>query len=195
MRASEKTAWAFASQNREWIEQRLLKLQKPIAFMHGAVIPVFGIEREIRVVRTGGRVTAFSLHEDTLEVRTPREDPANNIKKYLHDLLLETIHEAAEAKARSIGKPIRKIQLRDTRSRWGSCGPDGNLMLSWRLVFAPLSVIDYVVAHEVAHLRHMDHSRRFWDLCNSLTEDMDASRAWLARHGDSLMRYGVKASA
>ncbi|MBU6235823.1 MAG: M48 family metallopeptidase [Alphaproteobacteria bacterium] len=191
-RVSEKTAWKFATDNIGWIEARLSRMQKPVPFAHDSVLPIFGQERRIVVTRTGGRTTACTLTDTTLEVHTPRENPANNIKAFLLDQLLETIRPAAEAKARSIGKAIRKITLRDTRTRWGSCGPDGNLMLCWRLVFAPMQVIDYVVAHEVAHLQHLDHSRRFWELCHQLSDDMHGSRAWLEANGDSLLRYGLR---
>ena len=88
-------------------------------------------------------------------------------------------------------RPVRRIGLRDSRSRWGSCGPDGGLSFSWRLVFAPADVLDYLVAHEVAHLLHMNHGPRFWAQARALCDGpMDAPRAWLKAHGETLLQYG-----
>ena len=86
--------------------------------------------------------------------------------------------------------PLRRVVVKDTSSRWGSCTADGTVMFSWRLVMAPPEVQDYVVAHEVAHLRHMDHSRQFWALTAQLTPHRRAATAWLAAHGAGLMRVG-----
>ena len=80
--------------------------------------------------------------------------------------------------------------MKDTRSRWGSCTPDGTLMFCWRLVMAPPFVQDYVAAHEVAHLRHMNHGKRFWALVNRLTPHTDAAIAWLHESGAGLLRAG-----
>ena len=84
----------------------------------------------------------------------------------------------------------RAIRVKDTRSRWGSCAPDGTLAFSWRLVMAPVWVTDYVVAHEVAHLREMNHSGRFWALVEGLTPHRDAAVEWLRLEGPALLRVG-----
>lgn len=91
-----------------------------------------------------------------------------------------------------IGKNAGKITLRDTRSRWGSCTQSGDLMFSWRLIMAPPEVLRYVAAHEVAHLRHMDHSRVFWDTVAVLMPDFEAPRRWLKKNGTELHRYRFK---
>jgi hypothetical protein len=87
-------------------------------------------------------------------------------------------------------RPLGRITLRDTRSRWGSCSHRGDLNFSWRLVFAPVEVLDYVVAHEVAHLAHLDHSPAFWRLCDALCDTPGWPKAWLKKHGQGLLRYG-----
>jgi len=96
---------------------------------------------------------------------------------------------ASTAYARAMEVKIRRITIRDQSSRWGSCSSDGSLSYSWRLVLAPAFVLDYVAAHEVAHLRHMDHSPRYWRLV--LTHCLRAKEAqhWLKRHGSLLHRY------
>ena len=92
--------------------------------------------------------------------------------------------------AGSIKAPIRSISMKDTRSRWGSCSSEGNLSFSWRIVMAPPSVIDYLAAHEVAHLKELNHGPRFWKLTAELTRDADTARAWLQKHGPALHRFG-----
>ena len=77
----------------------------------------------------------------------------------------------------------------DPKTRWGSCAPDGSMMFSWRLILAPPDVLDYVVAHEVAHRIHMNHSPKFWALCASLTADAGEAKRWLKKNGHALMAY------
>jgi predicted metal-dependent hydrolase len=92
--------------------------------------------------------------------------------------------------AARIGRDVGRINVRDTKSRWGSCSGRGNLSFSWRLIFAPEPVLDYVVAHEVAHLAEMNHGPRFWRLVESLSPDSATPRAWLKRHRSRLLSYG-----
>src|ERR1700761_5810510 len=96
----------------------------------------------------------------------------------------------ADAMAALIDRKVARVTVRDTVSRWGSCARGGNLSFSWRLIFAPEAVIDYVVAHEVAHLVHMNHGVRFWRLVEKLHPDVKPQRLWLNRHRTRLMRIG-----
>ena len=96
----------------------------------------------------------------------------------------------ARAKAARLDRPVAAVTLRDTRSRWGSCSGAGRLAFSWRLIMAPEFVLDYVVAHEVAHLREMNHGPRFWKLCKELSRSNNGARDWLEAHGTELYRYG-----
>jgi predicted metal-dependent hydrolase len=91
--------------------------------------------------------------------------------------------------AERLGSKVRKITLRDTRSRWGSCSNDAKLMFSWRLVMAPEDVLAYVAAHEVAHLKHMNHSKDFWETVEYLFGPYKKERAWLKQNGSTLHRY------
>lgn len=100
---------------------------------------------------------------------------------------------ASEHYAAALGRPFSAISLRDTRSRWGSCTAQGRLMYSWRLIMAPPQVLHYVAAHEVAHLKHMDHSPAFWACVGSLMPDYAAHRGWLRTHGAELHSYCFKA--
>jgi predicted metal-dependent hydrolase len=89
--------------------------------------------------------------------------------------------------ARKQGGRIPQFDLSDAKTQWGICHPDGRIRLNWRLAQAPLSIIDYVAAHEVAHLVHADHSSRFWRQVECLYHDADTAREWLNRHGHKLM--------
>ncbi|MBC8269352.1 MAG: M48 family metallopeptidase [Rhodospirillaceae bacterium] len=95
-----------------------------------------------------------------------------------------------QTKATQIGKKATRITIRDTRTRWGSCSFKGCLSFSWRLVMAPPGVLDYVVAHEVAHLAHMNHGPEFWDTVDSLCPNASNGRAWLSENGSALHRIG-----
>ena len=96
------------------------------------------------------------------------------------------------AKAARVERSVKRITVRDSRSRWGSCGPDGGMSFSWRLVFAPAEVLDYLVAHEVAHLVHMNHGPRFWALARTLCDGpIEAPQAWLKANGETLLQYGA----
>lgn len=189
--AKETDVKRFVEKHSGWIEARLADLPRGVPFAHGQTIPVFGKPRLIQVETGSGRTTDFFLGGDSLIVRTPREDPASNIRRWLIDQLREKIAPLSHAKAAVIGREITGISLRDTGTRWGSCSTSGQLSYSWRLVFCPEYVIDYLAAHEVAHLQHMDHSKNFWSLCDSLAENMAGGREYLKFYGSELMRYGT----
>ena len=95
-----------------------------------------------------------------------------------------------EKHAKTVKRPVKSIRYKDTVSRWGSCSSEGNLSFSWRIMMAPRPVIDYLVAHEVAHLAEPHHGPKFWRLVKTLTPDMEASREWLRHNGEALHRYG-----
>ncbi len=108
---------------------------------------------------------------------------------FLREAARQRCLAATEVHAARLGQPFGRITLRDTRGRWGSCTAAGDLMFSWRLILAPDAVLDYVAAHEVAHLAEMNHSPRFWAAVARLCPDYAAQRDWLRQHGASLMAY------
>ena len=126
------------------------------------------------------------------EIRV-RGDPAH-VERRVRDHLMAMAHSEFARRARlvaaRIGRNVTRVAVRDTKSRWGSCSGRGNLSFSWRLIFAPEPVIDYVVAHEVAHLAEMNHGPRFWRLVRTLVPDCAMPRAWLKRHRGQLFSYG-----
>lgn len=179
----------FLYARRGWIVARLDALPRRVPFAEGAVIPVLGVPHRIRRSRdpTGAPVTIADG-----EIRV-RGDPAHlprRVRDHLAALARDELSRRARALAARIERKIARVSVRDTKSRWGSCSGNGNLSFSWRLIFAPEEVVDYVVAHEVAHLAEMNHGPRFWRLVDALAPGNARPRAWLDRHRARLLSYG-----
>lgn len=182
----------FVRHNAAWLERQLAALPVRIPFEDGRTIPVLGSDHVIRHLPEARR--GVWRAERTIWVSGQSAHVARRVQDYLKREARAEITARAHDKARAIERPIRRIVLRDTRTRWGSCSADGALNFCWRLVMAPEAVLDYVVAHEVAHLVHMNHGRRFWALVARLTAGSIAEsagpRRWLRERGHQLHRYG-----
>ena len=187
-RVSLKEGIAFCRKNADWIQNRLAALPARIPFAHGSLVPLLGEAHRIHHVPEARRgvwreegAVWVSGHADFLERR---------VTAFLRDFAARTIAPLAREKAAAVERDLGRVTLRESRTRWGSCSPSGDLSFCWRLIFAPAQVLDYVVAHEVAHLVHLNHSERFWRLCAQLTPEVQGPRRWLMRHGQMLWRYG-----
>jgi predicted metal-dependent hydrolase len=110
------------------------------------------------------------------------------VKAFMKLQARDALAAASDRYAAAVGKSYARLSLRDTRSRWGSCSSQGVLMYSWRLIMAPPQVLDYVAAHEVAHLVEMNHSQAFWDVVEDIFPNHKPCRKWLREHGDKLHR-------
>ncbi len=186
--AREAEALAFAREKEGWIRAALEAMPAGRAVALGGTLPIEGRELAIRP----GPGRAPRIEDGALIVPG---DPARAVARvagYLKVLARERLTRACDDHAGRLGRGYSRLALRDTRSRWGSCAPDGALMFSWRLIMAPPEVLDYVAAHEVAHLAEMNHSARFWAVVQRLMPDYAAPRAWLKRHGQELhaIRFG-----
>lgn len=171
-----------------WIAAQLKRRVEPIAFVPGTEVPFMGEHHTVHHKPDGRGVVRDGV--DIFVAGRP-EHLARRLADWLKAQARAEITTRAHEKARHIDRHISRITVRDTRSRWGSCGVDGQLNFSWRLVLAPAFVLDYVVAHEVAHLAHHNHGEDFWALTESLTERMTEAKAWLSAHGRDLHRYGA----
>lgn len=180
---SDREALKFLNEKSDWISKALSKVGDTIDIEPGAVLPVEGTPRTV----TGGAGRSARLLPGTLMVPVARPGPA--AAALLKLMARDRLAEAVGRYSAEVGRPMGRLTLRDTRSRWGSCSHEGNLMFSWRLVLAPREVLDYVAAHEVAHLVHMDHSPNFWSVVRDLCPDYDRHRRWLRREGHGLHRY------
>jgi len=101
----------------------------------------------------------------------------------------ELVQMLVDEEVQELGVNVGRITIRDQRTRWGSCSPNGNLSFNWRLVLAPFEVLDYVVVHEVCHLREANHSRRFWRLVETRRPEWREQKAWLDEHGPELLAF------
>ena len=194
-RASLKTALSFAARHAEWIGVRLSQLPAPRPIAAGARVPVRGVEHLIvhDPAALRRQPVVLPAQEESAEPRIRvggrPEHVGAAVLAFLRREALRDLTEAARRHAAAVGKSIARISLRDTRSRWGSCSSRRTLSFSWRLVMAPPIVLDYLAAHEVAHLVHMDHSAAFWAVARRLAPQTEEAEAWLKRHGPGLHRY------
>ena len=177
----------MAKRKASWIKRQLDKNPTAIAFGDGVEIPYLGERMTVRH-RPGGR--GIEIRDCEILVAGRPEHLPRRLADWLKAQARKEITDRAHSKAREIDKKITRITIRDTKSRWGSCGVGGTLNFSWRLVLAPEYVLDYVVAHEVAHLVHHNHSDWFWALTERLCDRMDGARDWLNAFGHDLHRYG-----
>jgi predicted metal-dependent hydrolase len=187
-RVSLARAADFAEKNRLWIGRKLASLPAPVPFADGAEIPVGGVVHRIRH-HAGARGTVW-IEGTEINVAGGAEHVARRLTDWLKAEARRQILALVEHHAAGVGKRPTRITLRDTTTRWGSCAPTGRLAFCWRLILAPKEVMDYVVAHEVAHLAELNHGPRFWKLVRRLVHDVDAPRRWLSEHGIQLHRYG-----
>ena len=186
--AALSDAKAAVRQNEAWLLDRLSKLPPRVAFAHGALIPVGGIKHRIRHIPNQRGVV--ERVDNQIWVFGQPEHISRRVTDWLKAEAKRTISPLCLEKAEVIEKRVRRIVVRDQRSRWGSCGSNGHLSFNWRLILAPEPVLDYVVAHEVAHLVEMNHSPAFWEVVDELTPHLEFGRNWLARRGQHLYRYG-----
>lgn len=181
-------ALEFTARSRGWIEQRVKSRGGLIRLEAGQVLPLRGIRHEIRHVDGKRGVVKADGARAIIEVPGEPAHVKRRLLDYLKAAAREDLTRASQRYAALMGVRYRRITIRDQRSRWGSCSASGDLSFSWRLILAPDYVLDYVAAHEVAHLRHLNHSQRFWRLV--LTHCHDAARAknWLRAHGQDVHR-------
>lgn len=180
--ASEAEALAFLRDREDWVRHHLTAAPAPAQARIGAMVPICGVPRA--VVAGAGRAARFADGVITVPPG-PREGP--RIKALLTALARERLARAVTLHAGALGRSAGQITLRDPKSRWGSCSSRGDLMFSWRLIMAPPAVLDYVAAHEVAHLAEMNHSDAFWRVCARLCPGYGEHRTWLKRHGAELL--------
>ena len=187
-RVAMADAERFLESEADWVLAKLAAIPPCVPFAHGAVIPVLGRDR--RIVHLPLFPPEMRDEGDELVVGGPEDDIAATVKAWLIALAREVLPREARAKAGALDLPVAGVTVRDQRTRWGSCSVRGRLSLSWRLVLAPPDVRDYVVAHEVAHLKEMNHGPNFWALVEWLCPDHARPRRWLREHANSLQRYG-----
>jgi predicted metal-dependent hydrolase len=182
-RLPEAEALDFAREKEAWIRRHLSKQPPVWTLKDGAQLPIEGTLRTLRLSDDKG------IHLDPDILSLHRDKPGSQLQRYLKALARDRFAEATDHYARKLGRHPSRITLRDTRSRWGSCSSQGALMFSWRLILAPTDVLRYVAAHEVAHLKEMNHSPAFWGQVDRLFGSHERQRQWLRTRGPELHRY------
>jgi predicted metal-dependent hydrolase len=185
-RASVTSGMDFLHSKAGWVLANV-EPDKAVALADGAILCILGENCTIR--RMEGRGLS-GLSGGELRIHSAPEFVARRVRDFLKKQLREACIARAQAMAAALGKTVREVKIRDTRSRWGSCSTDGTLTFHWQLVFAPAPILDYLVAHEVAHLKEMNHSARFWKVVGALFPDHARARKWLKREGHTLHRFG-----
>jgi hypothetical protein len=192
-RSDFKAAQAFAEAHGGWIAARVAKRPESVPFKAGQIIPLRGEPHRI-VHWSAIRGTTKALRDPdgaaVIAVSGESAHVARRVLDFLKREALKDLSISVEKHTRALGVPARRIAVRDTASRWGSCSSSGSLNFSWRLILAPPLVLDYLAAHEVAHLKEMNHSHRFWALTHRLCPRTEEAEAWLKRHGAGLHRFG-----
>jgi len=188
LRAREADGLAFVHAQEGWIRQALAAIPQVPALAFGVRLPFQGVA--LQVVPGTGR--SVRVEGDSLLVPGDGAQLGTRVAAFLKVRARDRLAAASDHYAQALGRGYRSLTLRDTRSRWGSCTHDGALMYSWRLIMAPPAVLDYVAAHEVAHLAQMNHSAAFWAEVARLYPGYEAPRQWLKREGQALhaWRFG-----
>ena len=187
LRSSINSAKKFLLENTNWISGQLMKVVPRNYVSGGTWIPVEGIHREIVIRKHLKEVNFLGARE--LIVDCADFEIGVIVKQFLLGHAAKILTPIIEDNAKYIGKRIKSIRFRDTRTRWGSCSSEGSIMVNWRLIMAPPSVYRYVVIHEVSHLRHMNHGTEFWKLVRSLHPSYLRDRSWLNENGRNLKRF------
>lgn len=191
-----KEATSFLHRHMDWVRERIGSLPDRVPFEDGAYFPLRGDMHRMRQARTNAGEGVVARHvggaADVPELHV--RGRSEHFERRLTDWLVEEARQDLELRVgvhcRRLGLKARRIAVRDQASRWGSCSTTGVLSFSWRLVMAPPTILDYVAAHEVAHLKEMNHGPRFWALVRETMPAMDEAKHWLTCYGMDLHRYG-----
>jgi predicted metal-dependent hydrolase len=185
----------FAQLHGGWIAARLGRLPKAAPFQPGTVVPLRGTPHRI-VHRAGVRGTVWTETRESGDKVICIAGGYEHIDRRIHDFLKREarrdLHKAALDYAGMLGVRVKRLSIRDQSSRWGSCTSAGSLSFSWRLILAPPFVLDYLAAHEVAHLVEMNHSPRFWRVVAKICPSVERAKKWLDTYGNDLHRYGIE---
>ncbi len=192
-RSSQATLKDFLERHEGWVQTRLQKIPDQVRFEDGALIPYKGELHRILhqpLARGTVRKGQDEAGQALLLVSGDASHLARRVRDFLKKNAKSELELATFRHAQALNVTIKRISIKDTTSRWGSCSSSGALSYSWRIIMAPPMVLDYLAAHEVAHRREMNHSARFWKIVYALFPDTDAAESWLKKNGSGLHHYG-----
>jgi len=183
----------FLETHSDWLSDRLSALPEARPFVPGAVVPIRGVDHRIRH-RQGARGTVWVEDGRWMPILAVAGEPehlSRRVVDWMRQQARRDLEKAVFRHAAKINRRPTAIRLRDPKSRWGSCSSRGTLSFSWRLILAPPMVLDYLAAHEVAHLRELHHGPAFWRLLRDMCRHTDRAEAWLRLNGSSLHAFGL----
>lgn len=187
---SKKQVFNFLEKSKPWLEKQVAKTTPKQLYVDGMLLPIFG--KDYKLCHKISKSYRSWWENDHLLIHAPSDKFEQSVQKSLHQVARQFLTQRTTIYANKLAKPINRITLRDPRSRWGSCSANGNISYSWRLIFAPENVADYVCAHEVAHLKEMNHSPKFWKIVEGFCPDYKNLRHWLRQNGKTLFQYGIE---
>ena len=185
---NQKYAESFLLKNKDWVIDKAIEMSNRISLIEQKEITLMGNKFYLKITKS--KINKSSIIDNNITVYAETIERAScrlNIllNKYAHEQFDLIAKEYSEL----IGTNLNKLYIKDTKSRWGSCSSDKNISLSWRLLFAPSSVSKYVIAHEVAHLKEMNHSKKFWNIVETICPEFKTNRKWLKEKGYLLYQY------
>lgn len=182
----------FARDRLDWIAEHLQALPEHLVLQDGAVFKLRGEDCQISLVGTGRLAQLVEGEPQILSIPGLQETAGRRAERFLKKIAKEDLTDAVIRYCDQLNVAARRVAVKDTRSRWGSCTSDGRLAFSWRLIMAPPEVLEYVAAHECAHLLEMNHSKAFWAHVATCRPAWKKERAWLRKHGRDL--HAVRAA-
>jgi predicted metal-dependent hydrolase len=185
---SERLILDFVQDKEDWVVRQLASQPQHVPFADGVILPLLGEPHRI-LHRPDARRGVWA-EDGAVHVSGQAEHLPRRLTDWLKVRAREEIVTRVQTHAEALGVRPGRITLRDTRTRWGSCSHKGDLSFSWRLVLAPANIVNYVAAHEVAHLSVFDHSPKFWAVVARLVGDHEQAQSWLKQKGSGLHRYG-----
>lgn len=183
---SEKKALSFFKQHLDWVKQHQQDKKDVFMFQNGDVVSILG--KELKIIHDPSQKTGVEIKSNCLYVGGDIDFLHRRIVNFAKKSLLQYIQEKSDQMAGVISKKINRISLKDTSSRWGSCSCNNNLNFCFKIAFAPPYVIDYLIAHEVSHLKEMNHSAAFWETVALMNVSQAEAEIWLRKNGSSLMK-------
>jgi predicted metal-dependent hydrolase len=190
---SLREASTLVRRNQGWVLRALDRMKAAdavrIDLVDGAELPLLGETVTLRIVNGASRNGARRSGDTLTVALAAGATPVDAVERWYRAQAKRIATERAEVHAATLGVTFGRVTIKDTRSRWGSCSSKGNLNFSWRLLLGPEAVLDYVVAHEVAHLKELNHSPAFWAHVAMLCPDYKTHRAWLRKHGRELAAW------
>lgn len=186
-RCSAQRAIDFVEAHRGWIDSCMKKIPVSKKFEDGEEISLFG---EKLIIKHAPELRRGVYAENgILFVSGDKEFLHRRVKDYIKKQAKTVFYKQSKVLADKLGCTLNDVTIKDTKSRWGSCSSINNINYSWRIALAPKVVFEYLIAHEVSHLKHQDHSANFWKCVEKLYPDAEEGKNWLKKHSKELYLY------